>query len=183
MRVHLYLLVCAIICAQLKYSSSQVADLFGTNCDADDDCPDFLLVYLLITNVAVILVTTLLTLESFRLEIKLQFVQNWVPAVPLTMLKVIVAPMENASPTLITMVYRQVSASVQLDTTGSTATHLQQNPTQAQPDLPSTRLKDLATTDPSSQSSGVELFSSSSSSPGEAPPLPQPLAKWMLISL
>lgn len=41
MRVHLYLLVCAIICAQLKYSSSQVADLFGTNCDADDDCPDF----------------------------------------------------------------------------------------------------------------------------------------------
>ena len=40
MRVHLYLLVCAIICAQLKYSSSQLANYFGT-CTADGDCPDF----------------------------------------------------------------------------------------------------------------------------------------------
>ena len=40
MRVHLYLLVCAIICAQLKYSSSQVAETFGS-CTDDEDCPDF----------------------------------------------------------------------------------------------------------------------------------------------
>nr|XP_022302659.1 tenascin-N-like [Crassostrea virginica] len=40
MRVHLYLLVCAIICAQLKYSSSQVAETFG-NCPGGDECPDF----------------------------------------------------------------------------------------------------------------------------------------------
>ena len=60
--------------------------------------------------------------------------------------------------------------------------HKLENPTQAQPDLPSTRQEDLATTDLSSQSSGVELFSYSSS-PGEAPPLPHPLAKWMMKSL
>lgn len=40
MRVHLYLLVCAIICAQLKYSSSQVVETFGS-CIDDKDCPDF----------------------------------------------------------------------------------------------------------------------------------------------
>ena len=41
MRVHLYLLVCAIICAQLKYSSSQVAKTFGTCTPTGDECPDF----------------------------------------------------------------------------------------------------------------------------------------------
>lgn len=41
MRVHLYLLVCAIICAQLKYSSSQVAKTFGACTPNGDECPDF----------------------------------------------------------------------------------------------------------------------------------------------
>ncbi|XP_022301844.2 uncharacterized protein LOC111109880 [Crassostrea virginica] len=41
MRVHLYLLVCAIICAQLKYSSSLVAKTFGTCTTTGDECPDF----------------------------------------------------------------------------------------------------------------------------------------------
>ena len=40
MRVHLYLLVCAIICAQLKYTSSQVVENFG-DCATNEDCPDF----------------------------------------------------------------------------------------------------------------------------------------------
>ena len=60
--------------------------------------------------------------------------------------------------------------------------HKLADPTQPHAVLTPTRPEDPATSDPSSQSSGVELFSSSSS-PGEEPPLPQPLAKWMLKSL